>query len=241
MAAQARETSRWGWMLDQPDQRATLAAVHHVGELAHAHGISRPQLERVFDPVYRSWNGSLVNDCPRAFHLMNLAVQAAKTVDRPIADEKARAILLAQLAPVERIALGAGTCASLVAARAPQAQTLSIARRVATHDVNEFKPGSFKRDRLPGYIEYEFGPAAGARYLVLPGLTASEDVIVVMTDDAAHWRSGQNVRWLKSPRTDATIDLKRLIHWSGDAPTRIRVKFTSPGEIALAGPPRLLR
>jgi len=241
MALQAGEASRWGWMLDQPDQRATLKALDHIGKLARADGISRAQLLRIFDPVYRSWNGSLLSDCPRAFHLMNLAAVAPESVERPLRDEIARARLLPRLTPVERIALGAGTCASLISAQPEHVHTLSIGRQVAAHDVSELKPGIFKRDESPGYIEFAFEPAPGARYLVLPGLAANEDVIVVLTDDTANWRSGQNVRWLKSPRTDATIDLKRLIHWSGDAPTRIRVKFTRPGEIALEGPPRLLR
>ena len=241
MAVQSREASRWEWMLHQPDQHATLSALHHVGELAGAEGISRPQLMRIFDPVYRSWNGSLVKDCPRAFHLMNLAVQAPEHVERLIADDRARARLLNWLTLAERIALGAGTCAPPIPAPVQLAHTLAIARQVATRDINVLGPGRYERGRLPGFIEFEFEPAAGARYLFLPGLAADQDVIVVLTDDAAHWRGGQSVRWLKSPRTDAAIDLARLIHWSGNAPARIRVRCAGPGEIALGGPPRLLR
>ena len=63
---------------------------------------------------------------------------------------------------------------------------------------------------------------------------------MLFREKVGRWRSGQNVRWLKSPRTDAAIDLERLIHWPGGA-GRIRLKFTIPGELALEGPPRLLR
>jgi hypothetical protein len=241
MAVQSGEVSRWEWMLHQPDQHATLSALYHVGELARAEGIPRPQLMRIFDPVYRSWNGSLVKDCPRAFHLMNLAVQAPERVEQPISDETARARLLNCLTLGERIALGAGTCAPLIPDPMERAHTLAIARQVATRDINVLGPGRYERGRLPGFIEFEFEPAAGARYLFLPGLAADQDVIVVLTNDSSRWRGGQSIRWLKSPRTDAAIDLARLIHWSGEAPARIRVKCAGPGEIALGGPPRLLR
>jgi hypothetical protein len=241
MVMQSGEASYWSWMLNQQEQRTTLSALHHVGELALAEGVPRAQLMRIFDPVYRSWNQSLINDCPRAFHLMNLAVQAPEQVERPLPDDKARTRLLAWLTDVERIALGAGTCVSLVPAHVERARTLAIARRVAIREVMELTPRRFHRQRPPGYIEYEFDPAPNARYLVLPGLAADQDVIVFLTEDKARWRGGHNVRWLRSPRTDAAIDLERLIHWSGAAPSRIRLKFTGPGEIALEGPPRLLR
>ena len=153
----------------------------------------------------------------------------------------ARARILAWLTGVERIAPVAGTCASVVPADVDHAQTLAIARCVAVHQMIESKPEQFRQERSPGYIEYAFDSGRDARYLVLPGLAASQDVIVVLTDDPAHWRGGQNFRWLRSPRTDAAIDLNRLTQWSGIAPARIRVKLTSPGELALTGPPRLLR
>ncbi len=242
MLVQSGEASHWNWMLRQPDQRVTLSVLHHLGELARAEGVSRSQLMRIFDPVYRTWNGSVMNDRPYAFHLMNLAVQAPEQVERPLPDDQARSRLLAWLMPVERIALGAGTCASLVASHLePDARTLSIARRVVVHEVSEFKPGQFHPENWPAYIEFEFDPAPGARYLVLPGLAADQDMVVLFKEESGRWRSGQNVRWLKSPRTDAAIDLERLIHWSGSPLARIRLQFTCPGELALEGPPRLLR
>ena len=242
MLVQSGEASHWNWMLRQPDQRITLSVLHHLGELASAEGISRSQLMRIFDPVYRNWNGSVMNDRPYAFHLMNLAVQAPEQVERPLPDDKARARLLAWLMPVERIALGAGTCASLVPSHLePDARTLSISRRVAVHEVSEFKPGRFHPKNWPAYIEYEFDRAPRARYLVLPGLAADQDMVVLFKEESGRWRSGENFRWLKSPRTDAAIDLDRLIHLSGSPLARIRLQFTCPGELALEGPPRLMR
>ena len=127
MFVQAEEASKWNWMLRQPDQRVTLSALHHLGQLARDEGLPRSQLMRVFDPVFRPWNGSVMHDNPNAFHLMNLAVEAPEQVERSVPDDRARALLLASLTPVERIALGAGTCPSQVSGR-PQteARTVSV-------------------------------------------------------------------------------------------------------------------
>jgi hypothetical protein len=242
MFVQSGEASYWDWILKQPDQRATLAAVHHVGELARREGIPRSQLMRIFDPVYRPWNGSVMNDRPYAFHMMNLAVEAPAQVTSPLADAQARDRLLAWLTPAERIALAAGTCVSLSPAHLdPKARTVSIARRVATHEVDEFTPGRFHPEHWPAYVEFEFDDAPPAHYLVLPGLAADQDVVILFRENGGRWANGQNVRWFRSPRTDAAIDLERLIYLSGAPLAQVRVQFTSPGELALAGLPRLLR
>ena len=66
-------------------------------------------------------------------------------------------------------------------------------------------------------------------------------MVVLFREVTGRWRSGQNVRWLKSPRADAAIDLERLIHLTGGPLARIRLQFTCPGVLALEGPPRLMR
>ena len=66
-------------------------------------------------------------------------------------------------------------------------------------------------------------------------------MIVLLSDKPGSWRGGNNLLWRRSPRADAFIDLQRLIHWSGSPLSRIRLQFTCPGELALAGPPCLLR
>ncbi len=193
MFVQAGESSFWNCMLRQPDQRVTLSALHHLGELARDESISRSQLIRIFEPVWRPWNDSVMHDGPNAFHLMNLAVLAPEKAQRAVPDEEARALLVASLTPVERIALGAGTCASMAAVH-PQseARTLSVARPVDLREVTEFKPGKFRPKFDGAYIEFEFGSAPDARYLLLPGLAADQDVIVLLSDKPGRWRGGQN-------------------------------------------------
>jgi hypothetical protein len=241
---QHAEATRWDWMLCQPDQRETLSAVHRVGEIARAEGVSRPQLLRIFDPAWRSWNGSLVHDCPPAFHLMNLAVQADDHLNHALDDGQARSRLLAQLSEQEIVALGSGTCSFLRPAQLePMARIIAIARRVEIHEAFEWKEGRFRSRNWPSYIEFEFDATADGRYLLLPGLTADQDLVVSCCGSSGRWRPGLNLRWLRSEGNDSTaaIDLDRLIHWPAKSVSRIRVAFTRPGELALDGPPRLLR
>ena len=92
MFVQSGEASYWNWML-----RPARPARHPVGSsppgrTGSAEGVSRSQLMRIFDPVYRTWNGSVMNDRPYAFHLMNLAVQAPEQVERPLPDDQARPV-----------------------------------------------------------------------------------------------------------------------------------------------------
>ncbi len=54
LVAQHHEVKQWDWMLNQPGQRETLSALHHLGEIARDEGVSRSQLLRMFDPAWRS-------------------------------------------------------------------------------------------------------------------------------------------------------------------------------------------
>jgi hypothetical protein len=237
-------STRWHWMLHQPDQKATLAALHRVGIVAREEGITRSQLLRIVDPAYRPWNGSLVSDCLYAFPLVKLVADAPQQAMRPLSDDEARNLLRARLTRAERLALGSGACVSLNPVRPrPEVHTLAVARRVGIHEAREVKPGVYRSEPVPGNIEYEFDPVPEARFLMLPGLKADQDVAIFWCEQGGRWRPGQNIRWLQSPRTEASavVDLDRLIYRSGRPISRIAIHFTRPGELTLQGPPRLLR
>lgn len=245
LGTQFDEQHHWVWMLRQPDQKPTLAALHRVGELARAEGISRNQLTRIFDPVFRDWNGS-VRLNPDYFHYMKLVPQAPLKVDRPLPDDQARARLLSRLTLPEQMVLAAGACVSMstpARAKPLPTETLVIARRVKLNHVREVSPGHYRAKNWPSYIEYEFELLQDARFLMLPGLAADQDLTISWCDDAGRWRTLQRVCWLETPRPTAApvIDLHRLINWPSGSLGRIRVGFTHDGELALEQPPRLLR
>jgi hypothetical protein len=244
LVAQHREAKQWGWMLNQPGQRETLSALHHLGEIARDEGVSRSQLLRMFDPAWRSWNGSVQHDRPHAFHLMRLAVRAPDNVELPLADHEARSRLLACLTQEECMALGAGTIASPASLQPDVlSQTLAIARSIEIQSAIDEESGPFRMTNRSAYVEFAFDPVANARYLWLPGIAIDQDVYVSWCDSAGRWRPGQSLRLSRSDQaaSQVTIDLIRLVHWPAYPVARIRVKSTAPDKIALIGAPRLLR
>jgi hypothetical protein len=244
LIAQYREVSdNWTYMLRQPDQRATLSALHRMGKVARECGITREQLARVVAPALRAWNGSVMTDCPTAFPLMKL-VQAPEHVDLPVTDESARTLITERLRQQDRMALGMGACASFAEVRLPQEpHTLAVAEPVLLDRVSEITPGRFRSERNPGLIKYEFVRTDGASFLVLPGLQTNQELEILWCDGAGRWRPSQFVRWLPSANAvqPALIDLRTMIHLWGEPITQIAIRFTHPGEITLASPPRLLR
>ncbi len=243
-AMQAHEATQWDWMLHQPDQRATFEAVHRVGVVARDEGIPRGQLLRIFDPAYRTWNASVQINRPYAFHIMSLAIQAPERVEHLIPDAEARRRLTTRLTAAERISLGAASCPSGKLPDSPRdLQTLAVARRIEVSKASEVQPGRFRLMEAPSYIEYEFDPTTEAKFLSLPGLDADQDLVVAWQVPSSEWRQCQAFRLLRSHLGDgdAVVDLDRLINLPDRPISRIRIYFTNRGELALDGPPRLLR
>jgi len=244
MALQSREIAdHWSYNLRYPDQKATMSALDHVRRIACQEGISQTQLLRIVTPAIRPWNASVLNDCPSAFPLMKL-VDAPQQVTWPRTDEEARALLQARLTLQERIALGSGACASINPMRpGDDTHTVAVARRLELERACEDRPGFYRSEGVPGLVKCEFDRSTDARFLILPGLQTSQELDIFLRDGQGRWRPGQFVRWLPSPRSDknAVIDLSTMIHLWGEPITQIAVQFTRPGEIALEGPPRLLR
>jgi hypothetical protein len=231
------------FLLNQPDQRATLAALHDLGRVARKHGITRDQLLRIIAPAMRPWNQSVMTDCPAAFPMMKL-VDAPRNVSHPLSDDDARGVLLRRLTEADRLALGMGACASMIPPNETRvSETLSIARPWKLDRVRRRGSGLFQSEQAPGLMVFEFEPTSKARFLVLPGLRADQELDINCRDVQGRWRPARFFRWMPSSRSghDAVIDLARLIQQWDEPVTQVAVQFTQPGEIALDGPPRLMR
>jgi hypothetical protein len=244
LAVNRNDAENWQWMLLHPDQKPTLAALHRVGEVARDQGLSRDQLTKIFDPVFRPWNGCLLQN-PYYFHFMKLVAQAPARVDLPLPDDEARARLLSCLTLQEQTVLLSGACVSMSTRDGPQpgARAVVIARRTKLKNVHELTVGKYQVAGWPAFIEYEFDPTPESRFLSFPGLSADQDLNISWSDESGRWRLLRHVRWLKtpSPVSAPVIDLHRLVDWPTGRAARIRFEFTIPGELALQQPPSLLR
>ena len=69
---QQRNMKYWSWMMDQPDQRRTLAALDKLRQISEKTGITSAELLAVFKPVRRGWNASVLELRPDAFPLVRL-------------------------------------------------------------------------------------------------------------------------------------------------------------------------
>ncbi len=120
---------------------------------------------------------------------------------------------------------------------------MAIARPEGMFQASEREPGHYRAEGPSASVRFDFDPAPHARYLVLPGFDADQDVVICWCDDAGRWRSGQSIRWLKSkqPHDAAVVDLDSLIHEPDYPLSRIAIQFTGPGKVVLAGMPRLFR
>jgi hypothetical protein len=234
--------NNWRWMLGQPDQKATLAALHHVGEVAREEGVTREQLTRIFDPVNRSRNCSLRTN-PRYFHHMKLVELPPASVLRPLSDDEARGRILAHLSERERLWLTAGAVYTLgESSPSPGAEEFVTVRLLTRENVREVEPGRYRSAGWPAYLRYEADVPTGARFLSIPGLSAKDDVKISWSDSAGRWRPLQYVCWVSTPAPGAraAIDFQRLVNWPTGNRGRFRVEFSNPGEITVRQP-RLLR
>ena len=240
-----QETQYWNWMLNQPDQPRTFQALHSMGEAARDLGIGRDQLIRLFDPPFRNWNGSVLNDCPRAFHLTKLVQQTLTSVDHDLPDDLARSRLLARLKHSERVALQAGVCLSLNPPElAVNSESLSLGELVDICNLTELSPGHFRRKGWPAYLEYAIDTTNQPRYLEFNGLASDQNLEISWADATGKWTAGQHAYWLgtsKPSGAPAVIDLTRLINWPSSQVTKIRVTFPAARQVGYVIEPRLLR
>jgi hypothetical protein len=232
----------WLWMLGQPDQKATISALHRVGEVAREEGVTREQLTRIFDPVNRPWN-SCLRLTPPYFHYMKMLERPPTSVPVHLSDEEARGRILARLSERERLVLMAGAVYTLSEpSPTPGADEFLTVRLVTAENAREIEPGRYCTVGWPSYLECEAEIPTGARFLSIPGLSAKDVVKISWSDDHGHWRFLQHVFWVSrpAPNARAAIDLHRLVNWPTRDHARFRVEFTTKGEIALRQP-RLLR
>ncbi len=232
-----QERARW---CHYPEQPATLAGLDRLGDVCRLRGITRAQAAAALDPVPVRWT----NPGGGIFGLLPDGVVAAA-----MPAEQIRATLLADLTPAERGAVFAGMDASAYLVRTEDFAAQDAPRIGRLMDTVRLRlaggEGQFQALGRRASLNYEF-PAAQAppTALRLPRICASAAFQVWWTGPAGEWSSSRSVR--VSPhdaggREDRVLLLGRLPHWGQTDGRRVRIVFSEPGDVAIAGAPSLLR
>ena len=150
LVIQHDEVDRDGeWLLSQPDQKATMAALHHTKWIARQEGVTRSQLIRLVAPALRSWNMGLMS-IPDEFPLMRL-VEGPEQVAHSLSDEQVRQCLLRGLSLRERMALGTCSCATAITpSPAAGLQVVSVARPIKLEARHRAGAGTISDRKLAG-------------------------------------------------------------------------------------------
>ena len=205
-----------------------------------AFGASLAAGRRALDPVPVRWT----NPGGGIFGLLPDGVVAAA-----MPAEQIRATLLADLTPAERGAVFAGMDASAYLVRAEDFAAQDAPRIGRLTDTVRLRlaggEGQFHALGRRASLNYEF-PAAQAppAALRLPCICASAAFQVWWTGPAGDWSSSRSVT-VSPPgaggREDRVLLLGRLPHWGQTDGRRVRIVFSEPGDVAIAGAPSLLR
>ena len=233
----------WSFYMDHPDQCRTLSALQRVGSVARDEGLTRAQLVRISAPIARRWCAGILPNRPMGFPLMML-VEAPNETATPRTDEEARGLLRDRLTPPERAALGSAACAPFgPGLPGGDARTLAVAKLAGLNQIQETRPGHYRRPLAPGSMVFQFDRTSDARFLVLPGLVTDQDLAIHFCDPTGCWRPALSFYWLHAQKPDgaAVVDLSTMIHLWGRPITQMAIHLSQPGEIVLEGPPRLLR
>ena len=139
----------YGHMLGHMDQKATMSALHRVGEVAREEGITRPQLDRIVTPAVRTWNRGVLEWNRDGFSLMRL-VEVPERSDHPRTDDEGAQRAACTFAASR--ANGSGDWLVLAFLRPghpdANARTVAIARQVRLTQIRESGPGGITAIRL---------------------------------------------------------------------------------------------
>ncbi len=220
-----------------PDQPSILAATLRLEAICLREGITLDQLIPTLDPIRAPWY-------PRRISFNPLLHLLSSNLKEPRIDEnQVRSVLLNSLSMDDREAIFGGLDAnryrvSEAELREPRGETCKF---VKSERMVRTVENQFRAEGRGSFLEFEAGPTAGsARSLILPHLSAQNEIEIWWAGADGDWTHSRSVRYLPDrdhPGSTVGFALDRWPHWRKGYVRKVRLIFREWGQITVE-PPR---
>jgi hypothetical protein len=223
------------------DQRAVLAMMDHLTDLARSRGLTRDQVIGAFDPLEPRW-------APAGWNVLRMLPDIPGSRPNGLAADQVRAAIQEGLSPRDRALLFADMNATALLQsggswpRPAEAEPGQLVRQLGIHSLD--RPSLYRADGGPSYLEFTFSPRTPApQALSLPGLAPGKTLEVWWAEEN-DWSSARRVlvriNQPATERSDWVLPLNRLPNLENGGISRVRIGVREPGPVAI-GTPVLLR
>lgn len=205
---QQRNLMYWSWMMEQPDQRRTLAALNKLHQISQKSGVSSKQLLSVFPPVRRGWNASVLELRPDVFPLVRLVGTREEIIEQsPYLNSNSGEIqnivklLQNQLSADEWGWLCEGRLLNLSSLQQGLTMLPLEAREVQIEKAEKVGPEKWQIKDWGGFVEFELRLENANQFLVFQNVNADGPVIFQWSVDQKTWPDYFSA-WLETKPAD---------------------------------------
>ena len=238
---QSRNTLHWSWMMDQPDQAGTLSALMQLQAMADEVGVPESQLIRIFPPVRRGWNASVLELRPDAFSLVRLI---SKRVDNERieteSDERVSERIYRAIGQENWLNLRSGRLLNLDSIKTQQNGQEIIVKADVLEKAEQEGPTRWKILDYGGYLEFSIPDFKKTESIILESVKADGPIAFQWTMNSESWDDRRSA-WFETKAMDNQPVPERFSFSKADFfanPTigeesgrtvRLRVKPVRPG------------
>ena len=242
---QSRNTIHWSWMMDQPDQAGTLSALMKLQAVVDNLNVPDSQLLRIFPPVRRGWNASVLELRPDAFPLVRLISERVDD-DRPETqgDELVSERIYQAIGQENWLILRSGRLLNLDSVKSPQNGQEIIIKADILEKAEQEGPSRWKILDYGGYLEFSIPDFKNTESVILESVKADGPIAFQWTMNSESWDDRRSA-WFETKAIDHQPVPERFSFSKADfytTPTdinetgrtvRLRVKPLRPGPFSI--------
>jgi hypothetical protein len=242
---QSRNIIHWSWMMDQPDQAGTLSALMKLQAVVDNLNVPDSQLLRIFPPVRRGWNASVLELRPDAFPLVRLISERVDD-DRPETqgDELVSERIYQAIGQENWLILRSGRLLNLDSIKSLQNGHEIIIKADVLEKAEQEGPSRWKILDYGGYLEFSIPDFKNTESVILESVKADGPIAFQWTMNSESWDDRRSA-WFETKAIDHQPVPERFSFSKTDfytTPTdinqtgrtvRLRVKPLRPGPFSI--------